>query len=312
MIEVERYQPSMAEEWNRHVVFSRNGTFLFDRRYMDYHSDRFDDCSLMFRDERGRLVAVLPANAEDDTLHSHHGLTYGGLVSGDGFRASLAIEAIDAMNYWLSAHGFRHVVYKPTPWIYHRYPSEEDLYALFRRCDFRLTGRDISTAIDLSCPLPFMEMRRRHVKKALREGVTIERAINFADFWQVLDTNLMERYGVHPVHSLKEIELLASRFEAIELFHANREGRVLAGVVVFKSWPTVHVQYISASPEGKALGALDLLFHTLIEKFQSSFQYFEFGKSTEDLGHKLNEGLIFQKEGYGGRGVCYDTYEWSL
>lgn len=312
MIKVERYQPSMAEEWNRHIAFSRNGTFLFDRRYMDYHSDRFADSSLMFRDERGRLLAVLPANAEDDTLQSHHGLTYGGLVAGEGFRASLAIEAIDSMNDWLSAQGFRRVVYKPTPWIYHRYPSEEDLYAVFRRCDFRITGRDISTAIDLSCPLPFMEMRRRHAKKALREGVIIEQATQYADFWQVLDANLMERFGVHPVHSLQEITLLASRFDAIELYQAKREGRVLAGVVVFNSWPTVHVQYISASPEGKALGALDLLFHTLIEKFQPSFQYFEFGKSTEDHGHKLNEGLIFQKEGYGGRGVCYDTYEWSL
>ena len=157
-----------------------------------------------------------------------------------------------------------------------------------------------------------MEMRRRHAKKALREGVIIEQATQYADFWQVLDANLMERFGVHPVHSLQEITLLASRFDAIELYQAKREGRVLAGVVVFNSWPTVHVQYISASPEGKALGALDLLFHTLIEKFQPSFQYFEFGKSTEDHGHKLNEGLIFQKEGYGGRGVCYDTYEWSL
>jgi len=26
----------------------------------------------------------------------------------------------------------------------------------------------------------------------------------------------------------------------------------------------------------------------------------------------LNESLIFQKEGFGARAVCYDTYEWTL
>ena len=26
----------------------------------------------------------------------------------------------------------------------------------------------------------------------------------------------------------------------------------------------------------------------------------------------INEGLIAHKEGYGGRGVVYDTYEWTV
>ena len=40
--------------------------------------------------------------------------------------------------------------------------------------------------------------------------------------------------------------------------------------------------------------------------------YFDFGISTEDGGRVLNEGLIYQKEGFGGRAVCYDTYEWDI
>ena len=26
----------------------------------------------------------------------------------------------------------------------------------------------------------------------------------------------------------------------------------------------------------------------------------------------INETLIFQKEGFGGRGICFDRYEWTL
>ena len=313
MIIIQRYSAEHFDEWNSFVAASKNGTFLFDRRYMDYHSDRFSDYSLMFYDEKHRLVAVLPANAEGDVLQSHHGLTYGGLVVGDAFRTVMALETMEAMNAFLRREGFRRIVYKPTPWIYHRQPSEEDLYAIFRQGKFNIVGRDISIVVDLSCPLPFMELRRRHAAKALREGVVVEWSEDFDDFWTVLDDNLMQRYGAHPVHSVEEIKLLSGRFpENIVLCHATLNGTTIAGVVLFICGKTVHVQYISASPEGKRIGAVDAIFSFLISYYSDKKSFFDFGKSTENMGRYLNEGLIFQKEGFGGRGVCYDTYEWTL
>lgn len=77
MFEIVRYTAQRADEWNRFVAASKNGTFLFDRRFMDYHSDRFSDYSLMVY-LKGRLYALLPANADGQTLVSHGGLTYGG------------------------------------------------------------------------------------------------------------------------------------------------------------------------------------------------------------------------------------------
>ena len=57
----------------------KNSTFLFQRDFMDYHSDRFMDHSLLvFKDEK--LIAVLPGNQVDNTVYSHQGLTYGGLI----------------------------------------------------------------------------------------------------------------------------------------------------------------------------------------------------------------------------------------
>ena len=79
MFEIVRYTPGHIAEWNQFVEASKNGTFLFDRRYMDYHADRFNDFSLMFY-LGSRLLAVLPAHVVGDTLCSHNGLTYGGLL----------------------------------------------------------------------------------------------------------------------------------------------------------------------------------------------------------------------------------------
>ena len=47
MFEVKQYTQEQAQEWNEFIEDSRQGTFLFNRSYMDYHADRFQDASLM-------------------------------------------------------------------------------------------------------------------------------------------------------------------------------------------------------------------------------------------------------------------------
>ena len=80
---VRQYEQSDRESWNEFIESSKNGTFLFDRNYMDYHSNRFKDNSLMIYDSKEKLVAVLPANKRENILLSHGGLTYGGLITND-------------------------------------------------------------------------------------------------------------------------------------------------------------------------------------------------------------------------------------
>ena len=80
MLHVGIYESMHRSHWDAFVARSKNGVFLFFRDYMDYHSDRFRDHSLLvFEDET--LIALLPANAEGDVLVSHGGLTYGGIIS---------------------------------------------------------------------------------------------------------------------------------------------------------------------------------------------------------------------------------------
>ena len=90
----------------------------------------------------------------------------------------------------------------------------------------------------------------------------------------------------------------------------NREGRM--ETVIYDTGIVAHAQYTSASAEGKASGALDLLYARLIGEVFADRKWFDFGQSTEDMGRYLNEGLIAQKEGFGGRGGAYDIYEITL
>jgi hypothetical protein len=148
MFQIKRYTPVFANEWNQFVAASKNGTFLFDRRYMDYHADRFQDYSLLFYLGE-RLLAVLPAHQSGDTLCSHNGLTYGGLVMSPRLTVVQTMHLFRELNDYLRAEGFRHVSYKCIPWIYHRLPAEEDLYALYHECRARMVARDFATDVFL-------------------------------------------------------------------------------------------------------------------------------------------------------------------
>ena len=312
MFEVRRYTPDKANEWNRFVAASKNGTFLFERQFMDYHADRFTDCSLMFYRDNA-LYALLPANVKGDVLTSHGGLTYGGLVMSSRCSAKGVQEVFAAMNTYLSDMGVRRVVYKAIPWIYHQLPAEEDLYALTSICHARLIIRDISSAVLGDRPVKFSESRKSGLRKALRMGLTVRESEDFATFWQILNANLTAKYGVRPVHSVSELELLHGHFpQGIRLYMVYDGETPLGGTLLFLTPQVLHTQYISATAEGKAHGAIDLLFNHLINEVYTDYRYIDFGKSTVSDSADLNEQLIFQKEGFGARAVCYDTYEWTL
>ena len=311
-MEIRRYRREDKELWNYFVSKARNATFLFDRNYMDYHADRFDDNSFMFY-HKGKLKAVLPANVAGDTLYSHQGLTYGGLLLDKKATVEDVLECFDSLNSWLRENGISKVVYKALPWIYQQYPSEEDLYALTWKCKAQLISRNIASTIVIDNKLKFAESRKSGIRKALSLNIEVGESNDVDGFWHVLEDNLGNRYNAKPVHTASEMKLLMSRFpNNIKLYVAKMNGEIVGGTLIYVTPQVVHTQYISASVEGKKHGALDLLFDYIINKVYANCRYFDFGKSTELGGAYLNEPLIFQKEGFGGRGVCYDWYQWEL
>ena len=313
MLEIIRYDASMAARWNDFARVSRNATFLHQRGYMDYHSDRFIDCSLIAVHD-SKWCALLPACVDGDTLYSHRGLTYGGwLLPLRHYDATVMVEVMDAAVEWMRTHGLKHLVYKAVPHIYHRYPCEEDLYALFRH-HATLAEVNISTTIDLTCPLPLDRGNKSGANAARKAGITVGPSDDWQGYWQLLSSLLDERYGARPVHTLDEMLLLRERFpENIVLHTATLDGELLAGVVMYLSQPVAHSQYIGASPQGKDSKALTLLFSHLIDEYrQQGYRYFDFGISNEDHGRYLNEGLVRQKSRLGGRGIAYNTYQLDL
>lgn len=312
MFEILRYTAAQAEAWNRFVATSKNGTFLFDRHYMDYHADRFTDFSLLFF-QKGELYALLPANRKDDVLYSHQGLTYGGLIVNEKATTPAVLQLFRELKGWLADNGIKRVVYKAVPHIYHQIPAEEDLFALYSACNAQLLERNVTCSIDLSRQLKWSRDRKYGINRCRNNGVEVHESEDLTTFWDILSQNLMQRFGAKPIHSLEEICLLKSRFpNLIRLFVAEKDGTMLGGTLLYISRNVVHTQYISASPEGKQLRVLDAIFHYLLNEREWPCRYFDFGTSNEEDGRILKESLIHQKEGFGARAVVHDIYEFRV
>lgn len=310
MVTVRRYRPEDAQAWNRFVAQSKNGVFLFDRGFMDYHSDRFADHSLMVFDGEA-LLAVFPANEREGVLYSHQGLTYGGIISDRRMKTADMMATLDALCVYARDGGVGRIVYKCVPHIYHSLPAEEDLYALFR-CGARLVARGVSSTISADNRLAFNSGRRWRIRKHQDLGLVAE-SRDFEAFVGLLAHRLAEKYEVRPVHTAEELALLQSRFpEQIRLFAWSMEGRMEAGVLVFDTGRVLHTQYIAASEAARRASATDIILDHLINQRYADRPWFDFGVSTEEGGTVLNSGLIRQKEELGGRAVCYDAYEIPL
>ncbi|WP_255481009.1 GNAT family N-acetyltransferase [Pontibacter sp. Tf4] len=306
-MEVVKYSANYKDAWDAFVSTSKNGTFLLYRDYMEYHAERFEDHSLLFY-KNGKLVALLPANVVGLEVQSHGGLSYGGIVSGATMKAQLMLDVFDAMMQYYKELGFETINYKAIPHIYHQQPADEDLYALFRNKAV-FYRRDLNTVISLQNRLPYNTLRKRRLKQARQQGITLGQSHNYKAFQTIVRQVLAEKYSTTPAHTAAEMQLLASRFSGnIKLYTAEKEGNMLAGILIYETATVAHCQYIAATPEGQSIGALGLLTDHLISAVFTHKLYFSFGVSTEQQGQFLNQSLVQYKESYGARALTHDFY----
>ncbi len=308
--QIQIYKAEFYSTWNNFVAHAKNATFLFHRDFMEYHQDRFEDYSLLIFDEKNHLKAILPANKVENTLYSHQGLTYGGLVLNQKTRIQEVIEIVHSVLKFLNENGVSSLQMKQLPTIYHESPSDEMEYLSFI-LNAKLIRRDSLSVINLETDFEFSNSRAEGIKRGTDFGLEFREEQDFTSFWnQILIPNLAQKHQAKPVHSLEEIMLLKSKFpNNIRQFNVYKEGKIIAGTTVFESDFVAHSQYISADESKNTTGSLDFLHNRLITYTFRNKKYFDFGISNENQGQNINKGLLFWKEGFGARTIVQNFYE---
>jgi len=311
-MKINKYTVEYKNLWNEFVRNSKNTHFFFQRDYMEYHSDRFEDFSCLVFDAKDKIIAILPANLKGNIVYSHQGLTFGGFLVDDKMKTETMLEIFESLKLFLKEQNIEKVLYKCIPYIYYTKPSEEDRYALFRN-DAKLIRRDVTSTIDLIEQVRYSKGRKWTVNKAKKESIKIFESGDYETFWELLIEVLESNHEAKPVHTLEEIKKLASLFpKNIKLFLAKKDEKIVSGALIYENQNIVHTQYLANSELGREIGALDLLIDYLIKDIYKNKKYFDFGISNEDAGKYLNTGLIAQKEGFGARAVVHDFYELEI
>ena len=304
---VRRYQSQDNLQWNAFCKAAKNATFLFEKDFMDYHSDRFEDFSLLIF-EAETLVGILPAHKVGDTIYSHKGLTYGGLVFSKTIKLPKAIRVFEAILMFLNTENIQQLELKLLPKFYHTFPADEMDYMLFLT-EAKLISREAASIIDMKHKLKIQSNRKEGVKKAKEHELVINEG-DIGGFWtSVLEPTLKQQFNTRPVHSRKEIEALAEDFpQHIKQFNVYQESTIVAGATIFETETTAHTQYIASDEQRQQLGSLDFLFDYLLNTVYSDKRYFSFGTSNSDAGKRLNIGLNYWKECFGARTSVHETY----
>ncbi len=307
--QVRLYQPQDSSIWNTFISVAKNATFLFDRNFMDYHSDRFQDYSLMVFDGE-KLVAVLPANRVGDTVFSHQGLTYGGLVLSNKAKLSAVIAIFKNVLQFLHENAIEKLLVKSIPTIYSDYFSEELEYCLFI-VQAKLTRRDALSVLDLTKKNAIDSNRMEGVKRGIKNKLVVKEETSFDLFWDtILVPNLAQKHNAKPVHTLAEITKLKHLFpNNIRQFNVYKNEELLGGTSVFVNKKVVHSQYISGNETKNVSGSLDYLHHHLIKEVFKDYHFHDFGICNEYDGRMINKGLLFWKESFGAKTVIQNFYE---
>lgn len=306
---VEKYSPKDKNSWETFLRSAKNGTFLFQRDFMEYHSDRFEDYSLLVL-KNGKLVGLLPANISQHVVYSHQGLTYGGLILNKKIKGKEVLEIFKAVLKFLNSEGIEKLHIKLSPAIYHNLPAAEMDYLLFIT-NAKMVRADILSVIDNENPLKIAPNRMEGVKKGRKNQLTIEEGNDFEPFWEeILIPNLSMRHNAVPVHTIGEITELAHKFpDNIRQFNVCKNNEIVGGATIFENENVAHVQYISANEDKQQLGTLDFLFEYLINERFKEKRFFDFGTSNENHGKNINEGLFYWKECFGARSMVQPFYE---
>jgi len=306
---IKKYDQKDYSVWNDFVAQAKNATFLFHRDFMEYHKDRFEDFSLLVFEDK-KLLAIIPANKKGNAIHSHQGLTYGGLVYKDQIKQKGVIDIFREVLFFLKENNLDKLYFKTLPSIYHLKPAEEILYSLFL-AEAKLVRRDSLSVLDLQQEKTISKIRKRGLKKAISNELIIKEENQFELFWsKILIPNLEKTHHAAPVHSIDEINRLKSLFsENIHQFNIYKNDEIVGGTTIFETKNVAHCQYISKDPDKEDLGSLDYLFHYLINERFSKKRFFDFGISNENQGKNLNEGLTYWKESFGSSTIVHDFYE---
>ncbi|WP_029268757.1 hypothetical protein [Flavobacterium sp. KJJ] len=310
---VKKYHKSDYKTWNEFIAQAKNATFLFYRDFMEYHQDRFEDFSLLIF-EGEKLKAVLPANKKENSVYSHQGLTYGGLVFSSKLKGEKVESILDSILVFFNENQIETFYYKPIPSFYFPEGNNEIDFFLFKRGAV-LERKEMNLAINLQLPLQISKSKMKHFRRIENLDLDIIEEQHFSPFWnEILEPRLLEKFDAKPVHTKEEMAWLKQNFpQNIRQYSVCQNDEIIAGITIFETQNVIKSQYAATSKQGEEARAVDFLFINLIHKYKRKGKlFFDMGIVNSDNEKEYDLGLLTQKQELGCSVYNQDFYKLDI
>jgi hypothetical protein len=314
-MEIHKFSERDTKQWEAFVADSNNGTIFHYLKFLSYHpAGRFTNHHIMIK-EKENILALFPAVAENKSVISHKGASYGGFVLKQGIGIHKTCLMVEYLIAYFKENGFTKIRLTQTPLIYYKEPDQYIDFALLKS-GFHYRKREITAVIPLNIADPLLSFHadaRRSTKKAMREGVLVAVSDDFKTFYGILKRNLGMRHNVTPTHSLEELIRLKEMFpEDILLFAAYLKKKMIGGLVIFCANENVILAfYISHDNDYQIYRPVNLLFYEALKWGRhKNFRYLDLGTFTLDMNP--NWGLGRFKENHNARGYLRDSFDLEI
>lgn len=326
------YSAGYKETWDSFLVETKNSTFMLGRDFLDYHADVLSDCSvLVYSGEelsadadqvRGKdgLVALFPAtwDEKEHRVYTHVAMGYGGLLLTQEAKLDDVLQISQAvLSYYANYLQATTLLYSPLPYIYNRYPAGDELFAMFQ-AQAKLVKRRISMVLPIRNQPRLPHVKEMKARKGVEAGLYISRILHedaevHEQYIRLLsnESSVLSKSAFSSATNADSLADTILRFpKNVRYYVVNGTQGIEAGCMLLLMGRVAYVQQMVCSEDGKQHGALELLLRHLVNERHSGVEYIDFGSSYAN--GKLDYELLNLKESFGGRAVCYDTYEVQL
>lgn len=327
-IKVSKYDQKDQELWDNFVQNSINGTIFHEQRFISYHGNKFEDCSLLIHNN-SELIAVFPAaiiNKNGKTiLKSHPGTSYGGLVFNATIQLKIVFDIINEIEIFAKNNEFDAIEFRHSPNIFRKTPLDQLDFALTSKA-YNKIDEELSTCYELSRYKDLeisdaiklfknsgRSKARKNINKAFRDGLTFRELdkSEYGLFHNILINNL-KKHNAKPVHSLKDINTLKELYpERVRIFGVFKDSELAAAYLIFNvNSIGNHIFYGSIDYNYQVYRPTSFGLFMLIKTFaDEGDKFLNMGISTEDGGKVINWDLFAFKESFNGTGIL--RYYWQ-
>jgi hypothetical protein len=317
-----RYSANLQKSWDDFVRNrSRNGTIFHEQRFLSYHGDRFEDCSIMVvGDKKSDILAVIPSavitEGNKKGIVSHPGSTYGGIIFREDLKVGKLKDVIDvALRYYYSnlSAGFFKVILQEE---FHTGDTFCDLVYLLWHRGFVIKSKEASIAKslkgfsrdDYSKRVSEYIRSRRDVELGIKHAIAVSDNEIIACY-EIIKDNLVKKYDKKPTHSIEELLALKKMYgDRLTFFYSEFRQAITGVVVTFElNKKVIHDFYIAQNYAYVKLHPLLWLFDYVLNYFAAlGYEYFNFGISSRNRWIKW--GILEFKEKFGGKLLTRDVW----